>query len=114
MQDFAKLYCADDTGQVLATVESGDEGPELHISFKIRGMGRCTVKLGFPDTDEGWDLADKALRELTEEQALALAREQQQQSPFARLASTKREPEHACPGCGCKGWTADCDKCIPY
>ena len=109
MQDFAKLYCADDTGQVLATVESGDEGPELHISFKIRGMGRCTVKLGFPDSDHGCELADKALRELSEEQALALAREQQQQSPFARLDSTKR-----CPGCGCKGWTANCDKCIPY
>lgn len=87
MQDFAKLYRADDTGQVLATVEPGDEGPELHISFKIQGMGRCTVKLGFSDSDHGWELADKALRELTEEQALALAREQQQRGPFARIAS---------------------------
>lgn len=46
MQDFAKLYRADDTGQVLATVEPGDEGPELQISFKVQGMGRCTVKVG--------------------------------------------------------------------
>ena len=24
------------------------------------------------------------------------------------------EPEHICQGCGAKGWTANCDQCIPY
>ena len=24
------------------------------------------------------------------------------------------EPEHICEGCGSKGWTANCDKCVPY
>lgn len=24
------------------------------------------------------------------------------------------EPEYICEGCGSKGWTANCDKCIPY
>lgn len=23
-------------------------------------------------------------------------------------------PEHTCPGCDCKGWTGNCDQCIPY
>ncbi|NWC74256.1 Arc family DNA-binding protein [Pseudomonas sp. P7759] len=22
--------------------------------------------------------------------------------------------EHICPGCGTKGWTANCDQCVPY
>jgi hypothetical protein len=22
--------------------------------------------------------------------------------------------EHICPGCGAKGWTANCDQCVPY
>lgn len=24
------------------------------------------------------------------------------------------EPEHICKGCGSKGWTANCDQCVPY
>lgn len=24
------------------------------------------------------------------------------------------EPEHICEGCGSKGWTANCDQCVPY
>ena len=24
------------------------------------------------------------------------------------------EPDHICEGCGSKGWTANCDKCVPY
>lgn len=23
-------------------------------------------------------------------------------------------PEHVCPGCNAQGWTANCDRCIPY
>lgn len=86
MKDFARLYCADDTGQVLVTIESGDEGPELQISFRMK-VGRCSVKLGFPDNDSGWDLAHKALDEMTEETALNLAREQQQRGVFAGLGA---------------------------
>lgn len=84
MKDFAKLYRADDTGQVLVTIESSDEGPELHISFRVKS-GRVSVKLGFPDNDSGWDLAQKAFDEMTEETALNLAREQQQRGVFAGL-----------------------------
>ena len=24
------------------------------------------------------------------------------------------EPEHICEGCGSKGWTANCNQCVPY
>lgn len=52
MNDFAKLYRADDIGQVLVMLESGDEGPELAIKFKPAGLGVCAVKLGFPDSED--------------------------------------------------------------
>ncbi|TWC17117.1 hypothetical protein FBY06_11835 [Pseudomonas sp. SJZ085] len=31
-------------------------------------------------------------------------------NPTAEAAS----PEHVCPGCNSKDWSANCDKCIPY
>jgi len=84
-KNFAALYHADDIGQVLVMIDSGDEGPEIRFSFKPEGLGVCSVKLGFPDTDGGWELAEHAFSEVTEEQALAIARQTITEGPLARF-----------------------------
>jgi hypothetical protein len=30
------------------------------------------------------------------------------------MAAKEAGPEHACSGCGAKGWTGNCLECIPY
>lgn len=33
---------------------------------------------------------------------------------LAERESAAKQADHICPGCGCKGWTASCNKCTPY
>lgn len=85
--DFAKLFRADDTGQVLVVLDEGDEGPEIRISFKPRGLGVCSVKLGFKDSDSGWDRAESVFRDkINEEFALSTVRKSLAELPFDALA----------------------------
>lgn len=72
--DFAKLFRADDTGQVLVVLDEGDEGPEIQISFKPKGLGVCCMKLKFNDSDEGWQKAEHAFSKIDSDAALGLAR----------------------------------------
>lgn len=85
--DFAKLFRADDTGQVLVVLDEGDEGPEIKISFKPKGLGVCCMKLGFKDTDAGWEMAESTLRDkVDEELALSTVRKSLAELPLAALA----------------------------
>lgn len=72
--DFAKLFRADDTGQVLVVLDEGDEGPEIQISFKPNGLGVCSMNLKFNDSDEGWQKAEHAFSKIDSDAALGLAR----------------------------------------
>jgi hypothetical protein len=66
---FAKLFGTDDD-QILVTVDSADDGgPQVKFSFEPKGLGVCHIAVGFPDTEEGWDKAELALKEMTEEKA---------------------------------------------
>lgn len=73
-EDFAKLFRADDTGQVLVVLDEGDEGPEIAISFKPDGLGVCSMKLNFKDSDEGWQAAEAAFSKIDSDAALGIVR----------------------------------------
>lgn len=72
--DFAKLFRADDTGQVLVVLDEGDKGPEISISFKPEGLGVCSTKLKFKDSAEGWQEAEDAFSKIDSDGALGLVR----------------------------------------
>lgn len=77
MSDFAKLYRADDVGQILVTLDTGDDGPAVKFSFKPQELGVCAVSLTFekrPD-EEQWEAAKRAFAKVDEELALKTVRE---------------------------------------
>lgn len=65
---FAKLFGTDDQ-QVLVMIDSGDNGPEVQYHFQPKDLGVCKIAVNFPDTDEGWDKAERAFEATTEEAA---------------------------------------------
>lgn len=85
--DFAKLYRAEDVGQVLIVLDDGEDGPEVSISFHPKGLGVCALKLRFKDTDEGNELAEKAFSGMTEEKALGMVRNALSKTPFTEFAA---------------------------
>jgi hypothetical protein len=81
---FAKLFETGDD-QVLVMIDGGDEGPELTVRFKPVGLGVCMIRLmGFPDTDEGWDAAERGFGIITEDSALAAVEKIKQQMSLAQ------------------------------
>lgn len=77
MKPFAKLFHSDEIGQVLVTLHlTGEDTPELHITFDpdVDGLGMSSTKIGFPDTDAGEELAQRAFDLVTEESAVGTAR----------------------------------------
>lgn len=79
-QQFAKLFHFDDIGQVLVTIdeteESGQVGPDIHVSFMPPNLGVCAVKFGqFADTSsEAWDRGEEAFSNIDEEFAYKTAK----------------------------------------
>jgi len=69
---FAKLYEPTPGNQVLVTLTRGDDGPMLSIFCEPEGLGVCSSNLYWNDNDDGWDKAEKALAEMTEETAVSL------------------------------------------
>jgi hypothetical protein len=58
---FAKLFDSEKYGQILVLMTSGDLGePAVELYFRPEGLGVCQMKLGFEDSDDGWDKADVA------------------------------------------------------
>ena len=87
MDDFAKLFRNEEVGQVLVMLDTGDEGPEVQFHLKPKGLGVCVIKLGFPDTDDGWEMAEEAFSKVTEEKALGIARKAISDSPIAHFTT---------------------------
>jgi len=91
VKPFAKLYQSDEIGQVLATLHlTGEDMPEIHIHFdpEVEGIGLSAAKIGFPDTEEGEELARKAFDLITEEGAIGVA-----QMAIANIRSMLSEEE---------------------
>lgn len=75
-EKFAKLFESPEHGQVLVVRDGGEDGaPELRISCQPGGMGVCTARIGFADSDAGWSLLDKAFDAMDEVAALKIAAE---------------------------------------
>ena len=71
---FAKLFDTQRFGQVLALLEPDDKGnPALHWYVEPKGLGVCRIALGFKDTDDGWDAAERALEKADIDAANAAA-----------------------------------------
>lgn len=70
---FAKLFGPNDD-QVLVTLDSDVETkkPTIKISFvpkDIPQAGVCVLRITFPDSPNGWKLAEQTLEAITEEAA---------------------------------------------
>jgi hypothetical protein len=59
---FAKLFESASYGQLLVKVDRApdDKAPEVRIYCNPPGMGVCSMAMGFPDDDRGWDAAEAA------------------------------------------------------
>lgn len=66
---FAKLY-ETPIGQILVKLDEDSDGnPEVRFYFQPEGLGVCSFSLGYDDDDEGWQFAENAFSEMTEEKA---------------------------------------------
>ena len=85
MKDFAKLFRAEDIGQVLVTSGKDDDGDPA-ITFEVdTARGRLSVSLGYDSLEN----AQKALEMVDEEAALGVAREAINNSPFSALIKSE-------------------------
>lgn len=85
MKDFAKVFRADDIGQVLVTQGKDDDGdPALTFEADTK-RGRISVSLGYESTE----VAQKAFELVDEEIALEAVREAINDSPFTALIKGK-------------------------
>ena len=72
---FAKMFTSDKFGQFVAMVDTNDESdPAILIYGKPEDLGVCSVGIGFPDTDEGWDNRDSVFADLTLDQVETIAK----------------------------------------
>lgn len=57
---FAKLFDSQ-KGQILVKVDSNpDDGhPEVRFYCEPKGLGVSSIAVGFGDSDEGWEVADR-------------------------------------------------------
>ena len=68
---FAKLFEHEKHGQLLVKMDMDQEGsPEIRTFFEPEGFGVCSIAIGFPDTDEGWDGAETLFQAYGIEQAV--------------------------------------------
>jgi hypothetical protein len=67
---FAKIFELE-TGQVLAKLDAHEGEPELRWYAQPPELGVCSIAISFKNTDEGWDLAEKAFADANEATARA-------------------------------------------
>ena len=73
---FAKIYERPVFGQMLLKIDAGEDGkPEVRWHLKPPGLGVCSFALGFDDTEEGWDAAERTFATLGEDDADNVGRE---------------------------------------
>lgn len=67
--DFAKLFYAEDTGQVLVILFDGRQGPKIALCFNPQGNGVGQLELNFPNSDAGRAEAQEVFRDKIDETA---------------------------------------------
>lgn len=70
---FAKLYEPVVGQQILVKLDEYDDGFEVRVYCQPEGLGVCSTALKYPDTEGGWDKAQKAFDSMTEEKAIEIA-----------------------------------------
>lgn len=89
MKQFCKLYEHPEIGQILVKMDTDDDGaPEVRFHFIPDGLGVCAFALGFPDTDAGYELQEKAFEKIGELDAIAAVRSILAMEATKALAST--------------------------
>jgi hypothetical protein len=83
---------------------TAQEGMTLRDYFAARAMQGA---LGNMRGQFGRDHADANMNLAVASYAIADAM-------LTARKSAAKQADHICPGCGVKGWTGNCDKCIPY
>lgn len=86
MDPFAKLYWAEDVGQVLVLLDSNaSDGPEIRYTFRPQGLGLCNYSIGFNDTAAGHELAEQVFARVDEHLALHAVRALQDHGQISRI-----------------------------
>jgi len=75
MGDFARIFHDPERGQILATLDESEEGfPGVKISTMPGKLGVCSLAYYANNReDASWEMAQKALDDMTVEQALSIA-----------------------------------------
>lgn len=73
--DIAKIFNTKEHGQLCAirSSENLQLRPEIRVFCEPNGFGVCSSALLYDDTEEGWDTQEEVFKNLTEEQAIAIA-----------------------------------------
>lgn len=87
MQEFAKLYWAEDLGQVLVTLD----GHCVNLRFHLPGAVLSTVRSEFDDTPAGEILAQGLFSNFDRERTLAEVREFVNTTGVRNLLTQKRD-----------------------
>lgn len=66
---FAKLFDTEEHGQILAKVDSGEDGPEVRFYFKPENLGVCSLAISAKDNEDGWKFIDETFEKITVESA---------------------------------------------
>lgn len=74
---FAKLYEIENIGQVLVKLDQSESddhsGPEIRYYFEAPNLGVCSAATKYKDSETGWDAAESAFANVTQESAEKLA-----------------------------------------
>jgi len=74
MEEFAKLFGSGEK-QIVVIVQRGKDGdPEIRFFYRPKDLGVCSMAINFPDSEIGWESAEKVLEKLTEERARKIIR----------------------------------------
>lgn len=78
---FAKLFESPKYGQILAKLDTDPEehAPEVRFYVELKNLGVCSFAIGFDDSDQGWNQAERAFEkcdlEIAEEGVAAMFRD---------------------------------------
>ena len=110
MDEFVKLYTHPELGQILVKLDSchetkrrqpkeeDDDEPltatishvEIRVFFKPKGLGVCSSAILFPDSVEGWEMAEKVFAMFDEAKAVEWVQNIVNDSPFSDLFEEAR------------------------
>ena len=74
-QQFARIFYHEKYGQILVVNDTDDGKPAVKVSYIPEDLGVCSTALKFDDTENGYDLADKAFEKMDIEMVLIMVLE---------------------------------------